>query len=217
MVAAATGAFGLFAGALLLPRYFQTVRDVSATHSGLLIYPLLLGLVVAVNVGAVVIVRRLEFRRDAARRAGLRRARRGSASRRSTRRRPTGSARVHGAARPRDRADLLGPADRDERIVAPARIGAAMGTLMLLRQIGASIAFTVAASLYAGRPARAAQAAAATGDAVFFVALAARPSRPRPCSRCRAARAGSRRAPAVPAGRSGARPPRKWTARRGPP
>ena len=42
----ATGAFGLFAGALLLPRYFQTVRDVSATHSGLLIYPLLLGLVV---------------------------------------------------------------------------------------------------------------------------------------------------------------------------
>ena len=43
----ATGAFGLFAGVLLLPRYFQAVRDVSATHSGLLIYPLLLGLVVA--------------------------------------------------------------------------------------------------------------------------------------------------------------------------
>ena len=43
LAAGATGAFGLFAGVLLLPRYFQGVRDVSATHSGLLIYPLLLG------------------------------------------------------------------------------------------------------------------------------------------------------------------------------
>src|SRR4029079_4676825 len=62
LLAAATGAFGLFAGALLLPRYFQTVRDVSATDSVLLSYPLLLGLIVSVNVGAMVIVRRLEFR-----------------------------------------------------------------------------------------------------------------------------------------------------------
>ena len=46
----ATGAFGLFAGVLLLPRYFQGVRGVSATHSGLLIYPLLIGLIVGVNV-----------------------------------------------------------------------------------------------------------------------------------------------------------------------
>ena len=46
MIAGATSTFGLFAGALLLPRYFQQVRDVSATHSGLLIYPLLLGLLV---------------------------------------------------------------------------------------------------------------------------------------------------------------------------
>ena len=47
---------------LLLPRYFQGVRDVSATHSGLLIYPLLLGLVVSVNVAGALIVKRGEYR-----------------------------------------------------------------------------------------------------------------------------------------------------------
>ena len=61
---------------LLLPRYFQSVRDVSATHSGLLIYPLLLGLVVAVNVGGAVIVARGEFRAPILAGAGLRGARR---------------------------------------------------------------------------------------------------------------------------------------------
>ena len=55
LLAGATSTFGLFAGALLLPRYFQQVRDVSATHSGLLIYPLLLGLLVSVNVAGFVI------------------------------------------------------------------------------------------------------------------------------------------------------------------
>jgi hypothetical protein len=49
LAAGATGAFGLFASAFLLPRYFQGVRDVSATQSGLLIYPLLLGLLASVN------------------------------------------------------------------------------------------------------------------------------------------------------------------------
>src|SRR5262249_29623348 len=57
LVAGWTAMFGLFACVLLLPRYFQTVRDVSATHSGLLIYPLMLGLLVAVNLGAMVMVR----------------------------------------------------------------------------------------------------------------------------------------------------------------
>src|SRR5262249_34852578 len=62
LAAGATGAFGLFAGVFLLPRYFQGVRDVSATHSGLLIYPLLLGLIVGVNIAAAMIVRRGEYR-----------------------------------------------------------------------------------------------------------------------------------------------------------
>ena len=175
MLAAATGAFGLFAGALLLPRYFQTVRDVSATHSGLLIYPLLLGLVIAVNVGAMVIVRRLEFRVTLL--VGLAVAAVGA----------VGFA-TFDASTP-DWQSLLfmallglgiGPTFSGlqiamSRIVAPARIGAAMGTLMLLRQIGASVAFAVATAIWAhglgaggtGGP----QAAAATGDAVFWVAL----------------------------------------------
>ena len=34
LAAGAFGAFGLFASVFLLPRYFQGVRDVSATHSG---------------------------------------------------------------------------------------------------------------------------------------------------------------------------------------
>ncbi|HEY6891830.1 MAG TPA: MFS transporter, partial [Solirubrobacter sp.] len=71
MVAGATSTFGLFAGALLLPRYFQQVRDVSATHSGLLIYPLLLGILVSVNVAGMLIARRLEFRGTVLAGAGL--------------------------------------------------------------------------------------------------------------------------------------------------
>ena len=51
MVAAATGQpFGLFAGALLLPRYLQDgPRREARPTPGLLIYPLLLGLVVVVT------------------------------------------------------------------------------------------------------------------------------------------------------------------------
>lgn len=38
-------AFGLYTSVIFLPRYFQAVRGLSATESGLLIYPVLLGLV----------------------------------------------------------------------------------------------------------------------------------------------------------------------------
>jgi len=175
LLAGATGAFGLFAGALLLPRYFQTVRDVSATHSGLLIYPLLLGLVVSVNVAGAVIVRRLEFRGPLL--AGLAVAALGA----------VGFA-TFDASTPDWLAlgfmallgigigpMLSGAQIALTRIVAPARIGAALGTLMLLRQIGASLAFAAATALYvrgAGAAPGGAHAAAATGHAVFLVALA---------------------------------------------
>src|SRR5262249_1823992 len=62
LAAGTAGAFGLYASVFLLPRYFQGVEKVSATHSGLLIYPLLIGLVLSVNVAAAVIVRRGEYR-----------------------------------------------------------------------------------------------------------------------------------------------------------
>jgi hypothetical protein len=61
-----------------------------------------------------------------------------------------------------------------QRIVAPPSIGAAMGTLMLLRQIGASIALTAAATLYAGgvhEGSGLAASAVSTGHAIFVVTL----------------------------------------------
>ena len=76
MIAGATSTFGLFASALLLPRYFQEVRDVSATHSGLLIYPLLLGLLVAVNVAGMIVAQAARVPHHGARRRRADRARR---------------------------------------------------------------------------------------------------------------------------------------------
>jgi EmrB/QacA subfamily drug resistance transporter len=160
--------FALFSGVLLLPRYFQFARDVSATHSGLLIYPLLLGVLLAVNVGAAVIVRRLEFRGPILFGIGL--VMLGA----------LGFA-TFDADTP-DGLSLLfmallglgvGPSLSGlqialQRTVAPRDIGAAMGTLLLLRQTGGAIALAAAETVYAGGhdPAR------ATGTAVFVVALA---------------------------------------------
>lgn len=174
MLAATTGAFGLFAGVLLLPRYFQTAEGASATHSGLLIYPLLIGLLVSVNVVGAVIARRLEFRTPLLIGAGLAAA--GAA----------GFA-TFDAAMPDWQSLVLmgligvgvGPTLSGlqiaiQRIVAPASIGAAMGTLMLLRQIGASIALTAAATLYAGGlhgGPELAKSAVSTGYAIFVVTL----------------------------------------------
>jgi EmrB/QacA subfamily drug resistance transporter len=174
LLAAMTGAFGLFAGALLLPRYFQSVRGVSATHSGLLIYPLLLGLVVSVNVAGAVIARRLEFRVPMM--AGLALAALGA----------VGYA-TFDASTPDWQSlafmaligigtgpTLSGLQIAMQRIVTPAAIGGAMSTLILLRQIGASVAIAAATALYArgvhGGSGHG-HAAVATGRAVFLVAL----------------------------------------------
>jgi EmrB/QacA subfamily drug resistance transporter len=171
LAAGATGAFGLFAGVLLLPRYFQGVRDVSATHSGLLIYPLLLGLVVSVNLAGMAIVKRGEYRTPIL--AGLGVAALGA----------LGFA-TFGASTP-DWQSLvfmgliglgIGPTLSGlqiamQRSVAPASIGAAMGTLLLLRQVGASVALAASETVYAsGLHERG--AASATGTAVCVVALA---------------------------------------------
>jgi EmrB/QacA subfamily drug resistance transporter len=178
-LAGMTAAFGLFCCTLLLPRYFQFARGVSATHSGLLIYPLLLGLVVAVNVGAQLVVRRLEFRTPIV--AGMGLIAVGAVGFSS-----------FGASTP-DGVSLLfmsligvgvGPALSGlqialQRTVAPAQIGAAMGTLLLLRQLGGAVALAAAETIYAtrlhdalaaGDGARQA-AATATGTSVFVVAL----------------------------------------------
>jgi len=170
LLTAATAAFGLFAGALLLPRYFQTVRDVSATHSGLLIYPLLLGLVVGVNAGAAWILRRGEWRAPVL--GGLGLAALGG----------LGFA-TFDATTPDWQSLLfmgligigLGPSLSGlqmamQRTVAPAAIGAAMGTLLLLRQVGAAVAIAGAETVYAAEL-HAGGAAQATGVAVAAAVL----------------------------------------------
>lgn len=176
LAAAATGGFGLYAGVLLLPRYFQLVREVSATHSGLLIYPLLLGLVVSVNVGAALIVRRLEFRRVLLVACLLTMV--GAVGFSS-----------FDAGTP-DWQSLLfmaflgfgvGPLFSGiqiaiQRSVAPAQIGAAMGTLLLLRQVGGAVALAAAETVYVSRLHGGGgggidASAAATGAGVFAIAL----------------------------------------------
>jgi MFS family permease len=170
MLSGATATFGLYAGVLLLPRYFQTVREVSATHSGLLIYPLLLGLLLAVNAGAQLIVRTGAVRRVLLAGYGL--AALGA----------LGFA-TFDASTP-DWQSLLfmallglgiGPALSGTQIaltrtVTPRDMGAAMGTLLLSRQIGGAIALASAETVYRDSLHRG--AAVATGTGVLVVALA---------------------------------------------
>src|SRR4051794_13365619 len=170
MLSGSTATFGLYAGVLLLPRYFQTVRDVSATHSGLLIYPLLLGLLLAVNLGAQIIVRTGAVRRVLLTGYGL--AALGALSFAS-----------FDASTP-DWQSLLfmallglgiGPALSGVQIaltrtVTPRDMGVAMGTLLLSRQIGGAIALASAETVYRDRLHHG--AAVATGTGVLVVALA---------------------------------------------
>jgi Major Facilitator Superfamily len=172
MAAGATGAFGLFAGVLLLPRYFQTVRDVSATHSGLLIYPLLLGLIVGVNVAAALIVRRGEYRAPIL--GGLALAALGG----------LGFATFDASTPDWESLTFMaliglgvGPTFSGlqialTRTVEPASMGAAMGTLLLLRQVGGSIALAASQTVYAAGLTGGGSAAAATGVAVCAIVLA---------------------------------------------
>jgi EmrB/QacA subfamily drug resistance transporter len=167
LAAGATGGFGLYASVFLLPRYFQGVRDVSATHSGLLIYPLLIGIVVSVNVAAAVIVKRGEYRTPIL--LGLGSLALGA----------LGFA-TFDSGTP-DAASLLfmaligigvGPTFSGlqiamQRTVTPARMGASMGTLLLLRQVGGAVAIAAAATIYAAGD----DAATATGVGVSAVAL----------------------------------------------
>ncbi|WP_037502437.1 MFS transporter [Solirubrobacter soli] len=148
MIAGATSTFGLYAGALLLPRYFQQVRDVSATHSGLLIYPLLIGILISVNVAGMLISKRLEFRGTVLAGAGL--AALGA----------LGFATFD--ANTPDWQSLLfmalmglgiGPALSGlqialTRTLRPQQIAGGMGALLLLRQVGGAIALAGAETVY---------------------------------------------------------------------
>lgn len=174
LAAGATGALGLYGGVLLLPRYYQLVRDVSATHSGLLIYPLLLGLVISVNVGAALIVRRLEFRRVllGACALGALGAVGFAGFDADT---PDGVALLLMALLGCGVGPLLsGVQIALQRSVAPQEIAAATGTLLLLRQVGAAVALTAAETIYVGQlhgSSGTDAAASATGAGVSALAL----------------------------------------------
>jgi len=172
LVAGAVATFGLFAGVLLLPRYYQTVRDVSATHSGLLIYPLLLGLLVAVNVGAMLIVRSGRFRAVVL--GGFALVVLGvlgfATFDEST---PDWQALVFMALLGAGIGpSLSGLQIAIQRAVPPALIAGAMGTLLLLRQVGGAIALAVAETIFVTRLQGGATPAVATGAGVLWVALA---------------------------------------------
>jgi hypothetical protein len=59
-----------------------------------------------------------------------------------------------------------------QRAVAPATIGAAMGTFLLLRQLGASVALVAADAIYVAGVDSGHREAAATATGVFVIALA---------------------------------------------
>jgi EmrB/QacA subfamily drug resistance transporter len=167
LAAGATGAFGLYAGVFLLPRYFQGVRDVSATHSGLLIYPLLIGLIVGVNAGATAIVRRAEYRTPILVGLGLLAlGALGFATFDSST--PDWEALMFMALMGLGIGPTLsGLQIAIQRTVQPVMIGAAMGTLLLLRQVGGSFALAGAETIYRSGS----DPATATGTGVFAIAL----------------------------------------------
>jgi EmrB/QacA subfamily drug resistance transporter len=175
MVTGTAASFAMFASVLLLPRYFQQAGHVSATHSGLLIYPLLLGVLLSVNLGAALMVRTLAFRRVLL--GGCALVCIGALGF------ATFDAHTPGWQSSVFMALIglgVGPTFSGlqiavQRSVAPADMGAAMGTLILLRQLGGTVALAAAETIYIGGLAgvHTQQAAAtATGTGVFAISLA---------------------------------------------
>ena len=172
LVTGATATFGLYACVMLLPRYYQQTQGISATRSGLYIYPLLLGLLIAVNLGAAAVARRNAFRGtllvangvvalgalgftvfDASSPEAL----------------PLILMALIGAG---VGPNLSGHQIAVQRTVAPTDLGAAMGALLLGRQLGGALALAAAETIYVGRLHAGASAEAATGWSIFVVAAA---------------------------------------------
>jgi EmrB/QacA subfamily drug resistance transporter len=172
LVAGAAATSGLYAGVLLLPRYFEGVRHVSATRSGLLIYPLLLGLVLATIATGSVINRWREWRLPVLIGTGL--AALGAVGFGTfDARTPIWQSLVFMA--------LIGfgvgPALSGlqvalQRLVVPTAVAGALSTLILVRQVGGAIALAAADTVYsAGTPRAGSSAATATGAGVLVVTL----------------------------------------------
>ena len=172
LVTGATATFGLYACVLLLPRYYQQTQGVSATRSGLFIYPLLLGLLIAVNLGATVVARRNAFR-------GTLLAANGAVAlgalgftafeTRSPAALPLLLMALIGIG---VGPNLSGLQMAVQRTVRPMDLGAAMGALLLCRQLGGALSLAAAETIYVGRLGSGASPEAATGTSIFVVAAA---------------------------------------------
>jgi EmrB/QacA subfamily drug resistance transporter len=171
LVAGATATSGLYAGVLLLPRYLESMRHVSATHSGLLIYPLLLGLVLATSAAGVAINRWREWRLPVLIGSGL-----------------AGLGAVgfgtFDAGTPVWQSSVfmaligfgVGPALSGlqvalQRSVVPTAVAGALSTLILVRQVGGAIALAAADTVYSASTRAGSPAAPATGTGLLVVTL----------------------------------------------
>lgn len=171
LLAGATATTGLYAGILLLPRWYQTDRGASATESGVLLYPLLLALLVGVNLGAAAIVRRGEFRGvlvAAGAVTVLAAAGFGTLTDGSPGWLPLVLMALLGLG--------MGPALSGlqlalARTTAPRDLGAAMGTLLLGRQVVGTVALAVSEAVWSARLVDG-DRAAATGTTIAVVAAA---------------------------------------------
>jgi EmrB/QacA subfamily drug resistance transporter len=171
LVAGATATSGLYAGVLLLPRYLESVRHVSATHSGLLIYPLLLGLVLATSATGVAINRWREWRLPVLIGSGL--AALGAVG-----------FGTFDAGTPVWQSSVfmaligvgVGPALSGlqvalQRSVVPTAVAGALSTLILVRQVGGAIALAAADTVYSASTRAGSPAAPATGTGLLVVTL----------------------------------------------
>jgi EmrB/QacA subfamily drug resistance transporter len=171
LVAGAAATSGLYAGVLLLPRYLEGARHVSATRSGLLIYPLLLGLVLATTATGTVINRWREWRLPVLHGSAL--AMLGALG-----------FGTFDAGTPVWQSSVfmaliglgVGPALTGlqialQRSVAPTAVAGALSALILVRQVGGAIALAAADTVYSASVRAGSPAATATGTGVLVVTL----------------------------------------------
>jgi len=171
LVAGATATSGLYAGVLLLPRYLEGARHVSATRSGLLIYPLLLGLVLATTLAASAINRWQQWRLPVLCGTGL--AALGALGFGTF---DAGTPVWQGLVFMALIGFGVGPALSGlqialQRSVVPTAVAGALSTLILVRQVGGAIALAAADTVYTTSTGAGSPAATATGAGVLVVTL----------------------------------------------
>ena len=169
LLAGAFATTGLYACVLLVPRWYQVDQGTSATGSGVRIYPLLLGLLLAVNLGAVAVTRRGEARGPLLAAGAVVLTGAGLFALLETGSPawlPLAAMAVLGLG--------MGPALSGLQIAlgrttSPRHLGAAMGTLLLGRQVIGAIALALADAAYRSQL-QTSSPASATGSAVAWVA-----------------------------------------------